>query len=37
MAVPFAAADVAVDLAIIIALHRSNSSIYVDDLNLLKR
>ena len=24
-------------LAIIIALHRSNSSIYVDDLNLLKR
>ena len=32
-----AAAEVAVGLAIIIALHRSNSSIYVDDLNLLKR
>ena len=36
-ALTVAAAEVAVGLAIIIALHRSNSSIYVDDLNLLKR
>jgi NADH:ubiquinone oxidoreductase subunit K len=32
-----AAAEVAVGLAIIIALHRAHSSIYIDDLNLLKR
>ena len=36
-ALTVAAAEVAVGLAIIIALHRANSSIYVDDLNLLKR
>ena len=36
-ALTVAAAEVAVGLAIIIALHRNNSSIYVDDLNLLKR
>ncbi|MCS6329668.1 MAG: NADH-quinone oxidoreductase subunit NuoK [Nitrospira sp.] len=36
-ALTVAAAEVAVGLAIIIALHRTNSSIYIDDLNLLKR
>ncbi|MCC2640883.1 MAG: nuoK [Nitrospira sp.] len=36
-ALTVAAAEVAVGLAIIIALHRANSSIYVDELNLLKR
>ena len=36
-ALTVAAAEVAVGLAIIIALHRANSSIYVDDLSLLKR
>lgn len=36
-ALTVAAAEVAVGLAIIIALRRANSSIYVDELNLLKR
>ncbi len=36
-ALTVAAAEVAVGLAIIIALHRTNASIYIDDLNLLKR